>query len=350
MQHHSSTYPFPFVNTCSRYKSYCSFHHSKNDGMYTNSPYTYDIPISNIFKIFNVYLDYMDQNGLLIHYDVSFFDPAGSEIYLFMTTYVYDNNHAFFNFCYNSNPFSFKLKSISVGEGLAFQWNKSSALQFLSINSNSFMQFVDPSIMQVGLTNGGYGPQWNGTISFPHSFSNNDDILVFAMMNGTNFDNDDPRYVTGASVYCYNVNATHFDYKKTWIYKNNYYFTANVRTADSDSFNWLAVDTRRFNETGNQDIIKFGYSGYIGWNGTITFPIPFLGHQENLVIITTLQQDLDVNAPDIPSISIYNITNSSFDYSKHYVDNILKVKDMGQGFVWMAIDKTKINELKNIWK
>lgn len=229
-------------------------------------------------------------------------------------------------------------------------FNADNNAAYFFINQLLFSGFVNPSIMQCGMTNGGGNGNWTGNISFPHEFPSTDcdSIIVIAGLNGTKFDAP-----CVASVQVFNVNCKGFDYKKQYCTTTTGAFSAcdkHYNLANADVFNWFAINMNAFRKTGNDDIIQAGNEtspNYNGYSNSLHFSSK--NPKDDIVIITTVNAGTPANWPAVVSVTTTGADNKGFGFRKLYtIDN--QVKKLGaEPFYWLAIDKTKINMLKNIF-
>lgn len=214
-------------------------------------------------------------------------------------------------------------------------------VNYIAMNVNEFNKNVNTKYMQAG-NNCGNSFKDNcdalGTIIFSTPFEENSEILIFATLKGYFKDE-----YNMASVMIGNVTNELFDFAKYYAYGNkvgDVHESYTIRTASSEEFAWLAINKTAIDQLNKKDIIQCGkYSG--GYDGCVSFDVAFPQKAE-IVILTTLS-NLSYN--HIIMINIYDMSMSKFCYRKKYYDGDQVIKLENDPFYWMAIDKTRIQEL-----
>jgi len=256
-----------------------------------------------------------------------------------VTAYVWDTT---------KDSVSYSTSILSDDNDICMQF--SGPIQFFLINNYSFLSSINPNIMKCGSNNGdGNLNGYKGKHTFQDPFSDPSSvIIIIAGLNGSPFHDN-----SLASVQCYDADYTGFSYIKTYGFPNENDMTMEYHFADTDYFNWIAIDKSYFDSTNNSHILQVGICDEAKSQGTCYFPNSF--EIDSIIVIATVNsfspQKENDDYPAIVSVNISNINKDSFDYTKMYVSKeINHPKNMTtESFFWLAIDPTKLPEIKNIF-
>ncbi|NBO24979.1 MAG: hypothetical protein EBU93_07100 [Chlamydiae bacterium] len=242
----------------------------------------------------------------------------------------------------SSNQFSAFSASWSEGNDLPSPFYGS--VSFLFINESSFHTFIDPDIMKCGSINKSNVEGQEGRYQFSNPFPDNSNIIVIAGLNGSNFDKS-----SLASVRCYDVDSTGFNFIKTYASFMDQSITYNF--AITDFFSWIAINLDKYNQTNNSAILQAGMcSNDTQFQDTFFFPRPFTTDQ--LVVVTTVNASGpgDASTSSVVSVTVSEITKNSFVYTKKYAAQESGPQNLvSEPFFWLAIDPSKIKDLGNIF-
>lgn len=223
---------------------------------------------------------------------------------------------------------------------------------YVSICLEPFIKYTNSIYMKAGKANsGGSGSyiqtdgQYKARISYDIPFPEGNEIIVIAGQNGTRYDLNNIR----ASVYCWNTNSSGFDFWKTYYYCNNVGSCA-TRNSTSDIFDWWAINKTAIEKNNLSNIIQCGtfitndYCGYVKFNHSID-GITDDNALTDLIVLTTLNNQLDSNASDVPSIMVTKDKNG-FAYVKNYINNDDSRKKLeSDPFNWVAFNKNNFDKL-----